>query len=79
MGLSFPLVSDWPKFRGTRAFGVLDDERGWTHRVTFVIDKTGVISHVVDDPDNMTRHPTEALAAVRALGSAGGNPTAPNP
>lgn len=36
-------------------------------RVTFVIDKQGVVRHVFESQFHFARHAEEALAAVRAL------------
>ncbi len=43
--LTFPLLSDWHR-RVSRAYGILDEERGFARRATFVLDKNGVIRHV---------------------------------
>ncbi|MER7584581.1 peroxiredoxin [Kitasatospora sp. NPDC097691] len=43
-GLEFPLLADfWPHGEVTRAYGVLDEERGCPLRGTFVIDKAGTV------------------------------------
>jgi peroxiredoxin len=44
-GITFPLLSDFPK-KVSRTYGVLDEEKGWDRRVTFVIDKQGIIRHI---------------------------------
>src|SRR5712691_8053423 len=44
-GITFPLLSDFYK-KVSRAYGVLDEEKGWDRRVTFVIDKEGIIRHI---------------------------------
>ena len=56
-GLSFPLMSDfWPHGDVARKYGVLTN-RGFTERVVFLINKTGIISwiqrvHPAKLPDN---------------------------
>ncbi|MDO8749647.1 MAG: redoxin domain-containing protein [Dehalococcoidia bacterium] len=66
-GLSFPLVADFPAFAAAKAFGVFNEDRLTDSRVTFVIDKQGIIRHVIDDAQNMERHATESLEALRTL------------
>ncbi|MFB7862259.1 MULTISPECIES: peroxiredoxin [unclassified Streptomyces] len=42
--LEFPLLSDfWPHGAASRAYGVLDEDKGCAVRGTFVIDKAGVV------------------------------------
>ena len=65
--LPFPLVAD----RGSaiaRAFGVAR-AGGWlpSRRVTFVIDRGGVVRRVVAAELDVNQHAREALAAVEAL------------
>ncbi len=67
LGVTFPLVSDFPRYRSTRGFEAYQEEHGWTARVTFVIDRQGIIRQVIEDEENMTRHAKEALEAVRAI------------
>jgi peroxiredoxin len=53
-GFEYPLLSDfWPHGEVSRAYGVLDEEKGCAVRGTFVIDKEGVVRwRVVNDlPD----------------------------
>lgn len=43
-GLEFPLLSDfWPHGEASRAYGVLDEDKGCAVRGTFVVDKAGVL------------------------------------
>jgi peroxiredoxin Q/BCP len=66
-GLPFPLLSD-PNARVASAFGVAR-VGGWlpTKRVTFVIDKQGVVRKVIKSELNVDRHVDDALAALAAL------------
>src|SRR5437763_12541909 len=43
--LNFPLLAD-PEKKVTKELGVLNAERGLANRVTFVIDKTGVVRKI---------------------------------
>lgn len=65
--LNFPLISDADK-KIARAFGVLR-LGGWllTRRVTFVIDREGVIRHITQSELNMDVHIDEAIAALRSM------------
>ncbi|MEE2701173.1 MAG: redoxin domain-containing protein [Chloroflexota bacterium] len=65
--LQFPLVADFPSFAAAKAFGVFNEERLSDSRVTFVIDKDGVIQHVIDDPRDFERHATESLEIIKNL------------
>jgi peroxiredoxin Q/BCP len=47
-GGGFPVLSD-PTGETARAYGVLDEERRFTRRVTFFIDRQGVLRHVDRD------------------------------
>ena len=66
-GLSFQLVADFPAFAAAKAFGVYNEERLTNSRVTFVIDKHGVIRHIIEDAQNMERHATESLEVLKTL------------
>ena len=64
-GLQFPLWSDFPKYATTKAFGTFNEERVTNSRVTFVIDKQGVIRHVIEDSQDMERHAKESLEVIK--------------
>ncbi|MBI4339227.1 MAG: redoxin domain-containing protein [Chloroflexi bacterium] len=66
-GVAFPLVADFPAFAAAKAFGVFNEDRLSDRRITFVIDKEGVIRHVVDDRPNTEIHATESLEAIKKL------------
>jgi len=44
-GITFPLLSDLNR-KVARAYGVINEEQGVANRVTFVIDKEGVIRRI---------------------------------
>ena len=45
LGISFPLLSDFNR-KVSADYGVLNTERGFANRATFVIDKEGKIQHI---------------------------------
>ena len=49
-GASFPLLSDTEK-QVAKAYGVLSFTRLFANRVTFVIDKDGIIRHIDEGSD----------------------------
>ena len=60
--LSFPLVADSDK-KVARSFGVLS-VRGSANRVTFIIDKQGIIRKVIA-VKSIAEHPDEVLSFVK--------------
>lgn len=60
--LNFPLLADTYK-EAAKAFGVLSS-RGFAARVTFVIDKDGVVRKVYQVKD-IKNHPDEVLRFVK--------------
>jgi len=44
-GIQFPLLSDFQR-SVSKEYGILNEERGFANRTTFVIDKGGVIRHI---------------------------------
>lgn len=66
--LEFPLVSDHPTFHMAKAFGVYDAERMVDARVAFVIDKQGIVRHVIEERQDMERFGRESLEIVKKLG-----------
>ena len=59
-GASFPLLSDTDK-QVAKAYGVLSFTRLFANRVTFVIDKDGIIRHI--DEGSEAIDPSGALQA----------------
>ncbi|MBI4199601.1 MAG: redoxin domain-containing protein [Chloroflexi bacterium] len=66
-GVTFLVVADFPTFAAARAFGVFNEDRLADSRVTFVIDRHGVVRHVIEDAQNMERHATESLEVLKKL------------
>jgi thioredoxin-dependent peroxiredoxin len=63
--LSFPLLSD-EKGNISRLYGVPKTLGLFPGRVTYVIDKEGVVSHVFASQLSVERHVQEALTALRS-------------
>ena len=66
-GLSFKAVSGFPNHDGAKTLGAFNDERGLTKRITYVVDKDGILRHIIDDPGDMERHARESLEVVKGL------------
>ena len=66
-GLSFKAVSGFPNHDGAKTLGAFNDERGLTKRITYVVDKEGILRHIIDDPGDMERHARESLEVVKGL------------
>ena len=64
-GTKFPLVSDHPNFEGAKAFGVYNPERMTNARVAFVIDKQGIIRHIIKDTQDMEQFGRESLETIK--------------
>jgi peroxiredoxin (alkyl hydroperoxide reductase subunit C) len=45
IGVKFPLLSDF-KRTVSKEYGILNEEKGFANRTTFVIDKEGIIQHI---------------------------------
>ena len=45
LGVKFPLLSDF-KRQVSKEYGILDPERQFARRFTFVVDKQGIIRHI---------------------------------
>lgn len=46
-GVTFPLASDfWPHGEVTRAYGLLDEERGRPKRAILIVDPEGVLRYI---------------------------------
>ncbi len=64
-GLQFPLISDKTKKIAT-SYGVLKDSKTSVNRVTFLIDKNGMVAKVFPKVD-VTVHTEEVVAALKEL------------
>ncbi len=63
--LNFPLVAD-PDFIISKAYGVFNDERQMSRRVTFVIDKEGIIRHIFPKVD-VRAHADEVIEVLKSM------------
>ena len=67
-GLNFPLLSDfWPHGEVSRAYGVLDEERGCPLRSSYVVDREGRVRWAVHNATAHARDLDEHLAQLQAL------------
>ena len=66
--LGFPLLSDWPRYETAKAYDAWRESLSLAARVTYVIDKEGVIRGVVESETDMEVHAREALRIVKELG-----------
>ena len=64
IGVTFPVLSDFKRTVSTE-YGILNEERGFANRTTFVVDKEGVIRHI--DKDATAIDPSGAHAACSLL------------
>ena len=67
LGLNFPLLGDFPYGKVGKVWGIFNEERGLTARMTYVIDGEGIVRHVVDAPRDFALHAEESLAQAQAL------------
>ena len=65
--LNFPLLSDWPHNATAKAYDVWREDRNLPSRVTYVIDKEGIVRGVIESERDMEVHSREALRVVREL------------
>lgn len=65
--LPFPLLSD-PEKKARKLLGVPSTLGFLDGRVTYVVDKQGVVRHIFNSQLQATRHIEEALQAIRSLG-----------
>jgi peroxiredoxin 2/4 len=65
-GVNYPLLGDFTK-QISRDYGVLDDEKGLSHRGTFLIDPNGVVQFQVISALGVGRSVDEMLRTLDAL------------
>ncbi len=64
LGVTYPLLSDF-KRTVSKEYGILNEERGFANRATFVVDKQGIIQHI--DRDAAAIDPSGAHAMCSLL------------
>ncbi len=68
-GFTFPLLADfWPHGEVARKYGVFSEERGYSERGTFVIDKAGVVRWKVYNAGGGARDQSQWRSALIDLG-----------
>ena len=67
-GVTYVVAADFPLHEAAQAFGVFNEERRSDQRVTFVIDKEGMVRHVIDEAQDMLRHSRESLEVIQGWG-----------
>ena len=67
VGLTFPLLSDWPHYEVAHLYGTYREDRGFSRRVSFVIDKAGIVRGRNTEERNMDIHAQESLRVVKEL------------
>lgn len=63
--LNFPLVAD-TDFTISKAYNVFNEERKMSRRVTFVIDKEGIIRHIFPKVD-VSAHADEVIEVLKTM------------
>ena len=63
-GINFPLLSDFQR-TVSKEYGILNEQQGFANRVTFVVDKQGIIRHI--EKDKAAIDPSGAHAACSLL------------
>ena len=63
--LSFPLVAD-PDYLISKAFGAFNEQRQMSRRTTFIIDKNGIIKHIIAKVD-VKAHAEEVVEVLRTI------------
>ena len=50
LGVTYPLLSDFQR-EVSELYGILNEERGFANRTTFVVDMEGTIQHIDEGSD----------------------------
>ena len=66
-GVTFKTVSGFPTHEGAKALGAFNEERSVARRISYVIDKEGILRHIIDEPQDMERHARESLEIIRKI------------
>ena len=65
--VNFPLLSDWPNYQTAKDYQVWRESPPLPARVTYVIDKAGVIRGVIESETDMELHSREALRIAKEI------------
>jgi peroxiredoxin len=71
LNLNFPMLSDFPENKATKAYGTYNAAQGVSRRVTFVVDSEGILRGEIVSDEDMARHADESLALVREVEGTG--------
>ncbi len=63
--LNFPLVADTDN-RISKAYGVYNEERNRARRVTFIVDKEGIVRHIIERV-NVETHAQDVINILKQL------------
>jgi len=63
--LNFPLIADTDN-KISKAYGVYNEEKGRARRVTFIIDKDGIVRHIIDRV-NVDTHAQDVISVLKQL------------
>jgi peroxiredoxin len=67
-GYHFGLLSDfWPHGGVARTYGVFNEERGFAARGTFIVDKEGIVRHLIIRQPSEPRDPDEYRTVLAKL------------
>jgi len=72
LDVSFPLLSDWPLYQTAKSYDVWRENLHLAARVTYVIDKEGIIRGVIENESDMEIHSREALGIAREIAGSSG-------
>ena len=67
LGVTFPVLGDFPWAPTARAWKVINEERGIANRSTFVTDRDGVVRHIIQDARDPVRHADESLGEIQKM------------
>ena len=68
--VTFPLLSDMHR-RVSRLYGVLIEEEGISARATFIIDKSGIVRHMLINDLSIPRSEDELIRILRHIKESG--------
>jgi peroxiredoxin len=67
LNLNFPLLSDFPENNATKAYGTYNPQTGQSRRITYVVDKEGIVRAEIESDDDMSHHAERALEVAQDL------------
>jgi peroxiredoxin len=67
LNLNFPLLSDFPENKATKTYGTYNPQTGTSRRITYVVDKEGIVRAEIESDNDMSHHAEKALEVVRGV------------